>query len=623
MRLAASEVQILPLSATFKTLVNSNCILMPGIAGVIGSIGNQNFSTPVNAMIGTMMHEPFYKKTACFVSEMNVYAGAVTFENFTDGVFSNERGDISLIFSGECFVESENGTGDKLIQLYEKEGKKFLEKLNGLFCGLLIDKPSRKILLFNDRYGIQRIYFHEKEGHFYFASEAKALLRILPELRQFDSEGVADFLTYGCTLNWKTLFRGIEAIPGGSIWSFEDGRCRKEKYFSTATWESQPQLAEEEFESRFQETFKRILPRYFESPSKIGVALTGGLDTRMIMACRPQTNGHTTSYTFSGADGQTLDDKIAGRVAAAVGLDHQLLRLGPDFFSDFATHADKAVFITDGCAGIFNAHEPYFNRQARQLAPVRLTGNYGSEILRSMSTFKPIPLTSELLSADWRAKIDSRAQKLQRRLAQPMTFAAFKEIPWNLFGNLAAGRSQLHFRTPYLDNELVSLAFRAPERVRASSMPSIRLIRANDATLNEIPTDRGFAGKNSGLKFLCRRIFAETTFKLDYYNSEGLPGLLAPFEPVFKTITSGLGVRGLHKFLRYRSWFRNEFADYLRGILKGPRPHSNDFWNPNFVKTMASEHIEGRKNYSLEINAVLTLEAVERRLFRELPVHFN
>jgi asparagine synthase (glutamine-hydrolysing) len=442
-------------------------------------------------------------------------------------------------------------------------------------------------------------------------------------LRQFDPEGVADFLTYGCTLNWKTLFRGIEILPGGSAWSFEAGQCRKGKYFSTETWESQPQLAAGEFENRFQETFKRILPRYFESPSKIGVALTGGLDTRMIMACRPQTNGHTTCYTFSGNNGQTLDDRIAGRVAATTGLEHQLLRLGPDFFSNFAAHADKAVFVTDGCAGIFNAHEPYFNRQARQLAPIRLTGNYGSEILRNMSTFKPIPFSPELLSVDWRAKMDSRAQKLQTRFAQPMTFAAFKEIPWNLYGNLSAGRSQLSFRTPYLDNELVSLAFQAPEQIRKSSMPSIRLILANDAALGKIPTDRGFVGKNSGLSFLCRRVFAETTFKLDYYNSEGLPSLLAPFEPVFKTITSGLGVVGLHKFLRYRSWFRNEFADYARGVLNNLQSRSNDFWNPDFVKRMASKHIEGRKNYSLEINAVLTLEAVERLLFRELPAHFN
>ena len=592
---------------------------MPGIIGIISQSRVKQFSESVNAMVESMASEDFYKTASYFIPESGVYAGFVGFNDSSDGVFSNQNGNIVLVFSGECFIGSELATGEKLIQMYEQEGKQFVEKMNGLFCGLLIDRERQKIFLFNDRYGIRRIYFHEKGGDFYFASEAKALLRILPELREFSAEGVADFLTFGCTLDWKTLFKGIEILPGGSLWSFEQGNCHKDKYFSTQTWESQPELAPDEYENRFQETFKRIVPRYFESSSKIGIALTGGLDTRMIMACRPDTNGHTTCYTFSGNDGQTLDDRIAKRVADAVGLEHQLLRLEKDFFSNFATHADKAVFATDGCAGILNAHEPYFNRHARQLAPIRLTGNYGSEILRAISTFKPVPFAPELLNPDWRSKIDSRTQHLATRKNQPMTFAAFQEVPWNLFGNLAAGRSQLQFRTPYLDNELVSLAFQAPDQIRKSSMPSIRLIRANDPKLNEIPTDRGFAGQNSGLKFLWRRIFAETTFKLDYYNSEGLPSFCAPFEPVFKTATSGFGIFGLHKFLRYRSWFRNEFADYVRGILSGLQTKMNDFWNPNFINRMASEHIEGRKNYSREINMVLTLEAVERTLFRNLP----
>ena len=144
-----------------------------------------------------------------------------------------------------------------------------------------------------------------------------------------------------------------------------------------------------------------------------------------------------------------------------------------------------------------------------------------------------------------------------------MSFAIFKEIPWNLFGSLAAGRSQVVFRTPYLDNELVALAYQSPEAVRKSSLPASRLVKANSKTLSEIPTDRGFAGDNSGLKFLCRRIFAEVTFKMDYYNNEGLPRPLAPFDPAFKFAAKKLKLAGLHKYLHYNNWFRNELASFV------------------------------------------------------------
>lgn len=592
---------------------------MPGILGIISPSPSEESSRLVNTMTGAMMHEGFYKSETCSAPEMGACAGFVGFNDSPDGIYSHPNRAIVLVFSGECFIGTELANGETLSRMYEQEGERMLEKLNGLFCGLLIDKERKKVVLFNDRYGIRRIYFHESRGNFYFASEAKALLRILPELREFDPEGVADFLTFGSTLDWRTLFRGIEIVPGGSVWTFEAGRCRKEKYFTPEMWESRAELGSDEYERLLPETFRRILPQYFNSHSKTGIALTGGLDSRMIMACRPQNNGHTTCYTFSGNNGQTRDDRIAARVAAASNVGHSLLRLEQDFFSRFPEHVDKTVFCTDGCAGAFEAHEIYFNRKARELAPIRLTGNYGSEILRGISMFKPLSLAPQLFKPNWRPIIQLRSGRLSADKARPMTFAAFKEIPWNRYGLLSAGWSQLQFRTPYLDNDLVALAFQAPEPARKSSIPSFRVVSANNAALSAIPTDRGYANGNSGLGFLSRRLFAEVSFKLDYYYSEGFPGPLAPFEPILKSAGSRLGFLGLHKFLHYSSWFQNEFAAYVCDTVAAAKFRLDDFFDPDFAEIMAAEHIEKRRNHSLEINAMLTLEAVERLLFRELP----
>jgi asparagine synthase (glutamine-hydrolysing) len=589
---------------------------MPGIAGIISQSPADECGARLRLMLDTMRHEDFYKMAACSFPEMGVFVGTISFEN-GGGIFSNENKDIVLFFSGECFLDSRIADGNKLVELYQNVGEACLGKLNGLFDGLLIDKSRRKVFLFNDRFGIQRIYFHETSDAFYFASEAKALLRILPQTREFDPEGVTDFLTFGSVLDWKTLFHQIEILPGGSLWTFENGRCKKGKYFSPETWELQPQLTGKEFEGRLQQTFKRILPQYFETASKIGIALTGGLDTRMIMACRPRNNGHETCYTFTGNSSQTLDDKIAARIAKVTNLNHRLLRLGSDFFTNTAAYADKTVFATDGCAGIFNSHELYFNQLARKITPVRLTGNYGSEILRGISTFKKIPLTPQLFNSELRETIASQGAKLSVHKAHPVTFSAFKEIPWNLFGNLAAGRSQLHFRTPYLDNELVSLMYQAPEEVRKSSLPSFNLVRANCPALAEIPTDRGFSGDNSGVKFLWRRAFAEVTFKLDYYSTAGLPRPVSVFNPFFRPVVTKLKIAGLHKFLRYSSWFRKEMAPWVREVLSDPHVRDSGLWDSRFLKTLAHAHIHGRNDFSAEINAVMTLEAVERLFFRE------
>jgi asparagine synthase (glutamine-hydrolysing) len=193
-------------------------------------------------------------------------------------------------------------------------------------------------------------------------------------------------------------------------------------------------------------------------------------------------------------------------VAQACGLEHRILRLGSDFFSKFASHADRTIYATDGCLGILGAHEIYLNRLAREMAPVRLTGVFGGELLRDVSMFKRIELSPGLLNAGLN-------QSLQLPYADehPVTFAIAREVPWQRFGPPAAARSQLIFRTPYLDNEIVELAYRAPEVLRTSSRSAVRLIRENRPALGNIPTDMGELGKDHGWGAPSKRIISKAT----------------------------------------------------------------------------------------------------------------
>src|SRR5437899_1377670 len=149
---------------------------MPGIVGIISQKPAEECQRLVNAMVSSMEHQPFYTSGMYSVPEMGIHAGWLAQEDsFAAGqIFFNERRDIALLFSGECFVDPETpvelkrkghqlgeAAGSWLVHLYEEEGDKFFEKLNGLFSGLLIDKRRNRAFLFNDRYGLERIYFYE------------------------------------------------------------------------------------------------------------------------------------------------------------------------------------------------------------------------------------------------------------------------------------------------------------------------------------------------------------------------------------------------------------------------------------------------------------------------------
>jgi asparagine synthase (glutamine-hydrolysing) len=598
---------------------------MPGIAGIIAPEVTAADHALVQQMVAALRHRPDDATGATSIPELGICAGWVAHA----GSFAARQSDASssgalrLLWAGECFAPGQRGTPptapiapDSLLSRYESEGERFVATLNGLFSGLLVDTRQRRALLFNDRYGSERLFIHEKQGVVYFASEAKALLRALPELCAFDEAGVADFLTFGSTLEGRSLFKGVQMMPGASVWRFTPGHePARSRYFLPREWEEQAPLGDDEFEARFIEAFSRILPGYLASERALGISLTGGLDTRMIMACLPSGAAAPPCYTYAATTGDTLDVRIARRVAAMSGLAHHALRVPSTFTAEYGSHVDRTVYVTDGSAGALGAHELLLSQQAHALAPVRLTGNFGSEVLRSMSTFKPVDLDAGLVDAAWRPALARAAERAaQGHQRHPVTHAAFAEIPWHLSGTLQAGRSQLTVRTPYLDNEIVALAYRASTALRHSTHPSMRLVHENTPALARVATDRGLAWVPHW-RTLPKKLFCAVTFKLDYWHKEGLPSALSATEPLFSALDA-VGLLGLHKFLPYRRWFRRECAGYIGEVVADVRRRNMPFWTPSFLATAVDDHVRGRANRLRELNAILTLEAVDRLLIR-------
>src|SRR5712691_1171027 len=140
---------------------------MPGIVGIIGHESPDHCRSLVETMLGSMKHEQFYRSATYSAPHMGVYAGSMALDSPQAGhVFFNERKDVALILSGECFFDSQVGNelrqkghqvGETragwLLHLYEEEGDRVFENVNGLFSGLLIDQGQGKAFLFNDRYG--------------------------------------------------------------------------------------------------------------------------------------------------------------------------------------------------------------------------------------------------------------------------------------------------------------------------------------------------------------------------------------------------------------------------------------------------------------------------------------
>src|SRR5438874_2644808 len=224
---------------------------MPGIVGLVTKKPREEAEQELLRMVTTTRHESFYGTGTWSDESLGVYVGwTVQESSFADRMpICNERKDIVLVFAGEEFPKPDLGAAglSYLVNLYE-EDPAFPAGLNGRFQGLLADRARRTITLFNDRYGMHRIYYYEAKDAFYFAAEAKAILAVRPELRAVDPRGLGELISCGCVLEDRTIFQGIRLVPSAAAWVFRDGAIQKRRtYFQAREWEDQAPLEPESY----------------------------------------------------------------------------------------------------------------------------------------------------------------------------------------------------------------------------------------------------------------------------------------------------------------------------------------------------------------------------------------
>jgi asparagine synthase (glutamine-hydrolysing) len=608
---------------------------MPAIAGIISKGRGEENRRDLSAMMASLRYDPDFRSGEFVQEEAGLYAGWTCHAGSAADCMpvTNETRDLALLISGETHPDPEvidellrrghrfdRDDESYLIHLYEERGRAFVEDLNGTFAIVLLDRARNEILLLNDRFGMGRIYVSRSRDEFLFSTEAKGLLKIRPAHRSLDPEGLAQFLVCDCPLGERTLFKGIEILPPGSIRSFRHGvPAGAKKYFDVAEWEQQPVLENGIFLNELLEMFHRILPRHFRARQPLALSLTSGLDSRAILAHADERFGDIPCFTFGGMDRESYDVRIARTIASRTRRSFRVVNLERGFFSDFTKHAAQTVYISDGYHDVCGSHDVVLNREARQIAPIRMTGKFGSEVIGRHSMMrKPRDWGQGLLHPDIEPLVGRAADELREiRQTHPLTFTAFCEIPWHEFGRLAIESSALTLRTPYMDNDLVKLMYRLPRDFQSALDTRLALADDGRGLLQEVRTDRGTAGRSIPLVSGLLRFLLYALFKGEYIYLCDLPHWMARLDAGLRPLAPERLLAGRYQMMYYRLWFRDELADAVKGILLEPRAAARFYLERGAADRIVRGHVEGRANHTAAINKLMTLELIQSLLIEE------
>lgn len=606
---------------------------MPGLVALLMPKYDRTVAQNITEMAKSMYHEDFYKKdffndTAVPFVASRVHLNILNKE--TQPIY-NEDKSVLIMMDGE--LHSRQGIREKivsaghelktnddaelLLHLYEEMGEDLANNLNGWFLVIVHDIPRRKTLIVNDCLGLCPAFYAQHNDVFIVGSEVKCLLEYKGLSYSVNKESMAEYFQYGGAMNEKTMFNEIHRLPPASLWTYRNGKVSKKQYFDISNIAKKDKINEQELLEEAGRIFTNILPRYF-SGNNVGLSLTGGWDTRAIFATMGALNQKVPCYTWCGPYRDSIDVKLTRKLTKTWGQQLTVFYIGKDFFDNFADYAHKTIYVTDGSAGIFGSHEVYLNNLVRNLAPIRLTGKYGSEIVQQVFILLRRSIDLNILSDEFLAlRSDTPSYGNLPSIIQGLRWL------WPA-GLSAAERSQLVVRTPYSDRDLVEFLIKVPPGVLAGQKLHKLLITKNEPTLASVLCDKGGYIKTDRIFLNAKLSLISSIYKIlatldRAYLHPDFPHKFTKIEPFLRCTSFERALLGHCNLTGYRLWIKNELRDFAEGVLLHESTLSRPYLNPNFIKQMVSDHFGNRANYTREIEKLISFEIWHRLFIDQKP----
>ncbi|NIO36909.1 hypothetical protein GTO27_04305, partial [Candidatus Bathyarchaeota archaeon] len=326
---------------------------MPGIVGIVNDREGRQL---LESMLDSVKYENRYL-TDSYVGPLfaigRTHPGILNPE--VQPIFNEDRS-LGIFMDGEVYDYDEQkrslelkghklkvgNDADFCLHLYEEYGEDFVKNLNGSFIIVIFDTENRKMIAANDRFRLRPFYYAENGERCLFASEAKAILEDKSFKKEICHEAVANFFAFEMILNDKTFLEGIKTLPPASIVTWSNGKWSIKKYWDLDFKEDRNQ-SKEYYVENLVRVFQEDVKRRMKGNHRIGVNLSGGLDSRAIVAMMRKYNNPIHTFTYGVKKGD--EARIAEKVAEKLGTTHRFFELKQDFLAD---DAKLGVRLTDG-----------------------------------------------------------------------------------------------------------------------------------------------------------------------------------------------------------------------------------------------------------------------------------
>ena len=255
-----------------------------------------------------------------------------------------------------------------------------LASLDGIYSAVLYDEVRGTVHVIVDRLGMRYIHWTVVDGCFAWATSSNAFLALPGFAARVPSRRVAQFLGIGTLVLDGTWMEGVELVSPGTVlsWDCQRGSLSRYRYWwwdriKRVDAKIDRRAAAEELAYRF----RRSVEKRWSAGGKAGLSLSGGLDSRAILAALPTTERSPVTVTFGLPD--SLDARAARRVAAIRGAEAHFIEISA---RNWLRPRSDGVWWTEGNTNIVDLHGSEARPIYEKLMEVNLDGYGGDTLLR-------------------------------------------------------------------------------------------------------------------------------------------------------------------------------------------------------------------------------------------------
>lgn len=411
--------------------------------------------------------------------------------------------DLHLFIVGEVFARSDSAINyfgplpaRTVMSFYQQDSVDFLNSLKGNFTLVFVDEAGGQCSLYNGRFGISPFYYALDDTRFIFSTSLAAVAGRLSAKLEIDPAAVAELALFNYPLGYRTYFRQVKMLQPAEIVCASATGLQQERWWDARTLYEAPLYPERQALELGSELFHKTVNDLACDVPRVRLSFTSGFDSRAMMAVLEKEPKEYLAYSF-GIPG-SLNVDIPRQIAQQLGLSYKPVVLDSWYEQVFDNYALQAVILSDCLSTVERANYPYAFEKLAHFSPVAITGLCGSELMRTFQNVTGTIVSAHLARLNFSADPRAEFRKILTMSGAAGYFAPellhqpAEEVEADVsaaliqaFGDMPSDRrfymlllteglrkyfgAEVHMerpwgtnRLPYLDDEFVEFAFRAP-----------------------------------------------------------------------------------------------------------------------------------------------------------------